>query len=142
MLMAVHFEDVAGDAHVGGIVGVVDHDVQEVKPRWDVQEVKPRWDGIKYKSYREGPGRRVLERGTCASLHPATISHNVGRRAHTHTHTHARTHLDKMAGGSATLYLSGLALSYRPPRGLAAARIDALAFRVACVEDGRGRGSE
>ena len=42
--------------------------------------------------------------------------------------------LDKMAGGRATLYFRGLALSYRPPMGLAAAKIDARALSVACVE--------
>ena len=46
-------------------------------------------------------------------------------------------YLDRIAGGNATLYLRGLALSYRPPKGLAAARIDALAFRVACKIGGQ-----
>lgn len=30
--MAVHADDVAGDAHVRCLVGVVHHDVQQVKP--------------------------------------------------------------------------------------------------------------
>lgn len=41
--------------------------------------------------------------------------------------------LDKIAGGSATLYRRGLLLSYRPPTGLAAARMEVRAFSVACV---------
>jgi hypothetical protein len=36
-----------------------------------------------------------------------------------------------MAGGRLTLYFRGFALSYRPPMGLAAARMEARAFRVA-----------
>ncbi len=42
-----------------------------------------------------------------------------------------RPYRDKMAGGSETLYFSGLALSYRPPIGLAAARMEARALSVA-----------
>ena len=38
-----------------------------------------------------------------------------------------------MAGGKATLYLIGLDLSYRPPCGFAAARMDVRAFRLACT---------
>lgn len=47
-------------------------------------------------------------------------------------------HLERIAGGSATLYFRGLDLSYRPPSGLAAARMDALAFRVAWTAYGQG----
>ncbi len=36
-----------------------------------------------------------------------------------------------MAGGKATLYLIGLDLSYWPPSGFAAARMDVRAFKVA-----------
>ena len=32
LLLAVHVDDVAGNTHVGGIVGVVNHDVQEIEP--------------------------------------------------------------------------------------------------------------
>ena len=39
-----------------------------------------------------------------------------------------------MAGGSATLYLSGLDRSYRPPTGLAAARMLVRAFSVAYAQ--------
>ncbi len=49
-------------------------------------------------------------------------------------------HRDRMAGGRATLYFSGLALSYRPPMGLAAARMEARALRVAFVWSGRREG--
>jgi len=38
-----------------------------------------------------------------------------------------------MAGGKATLYLIGLDLSYRPPSGFAAARMDVRAFKLACT---------
>ena len=47
------------------------------------------------------------------------------------TRTLSRAHLDRMAGGSETLYLRGLARSYRPPTGLAAASTDARALSVA-----------
>ena len=39
-----------------------------------------------------------------------------------------------MAGGSATLYRMGLDRSYRPPTGLAAARMDVRAFSVAWIQ--------
>lgn len=42
-----------------------------------------------------------------------------------------RQHLERMAGGRATLYLSGLERSYRPLTGLAAARMLVRAFSVA-----------
>ena len=42
-------------------------------------------------------------------------------------------HLERMAGGKATLYLIGLDLSYRPPSGFAAARMDVRAFKLACT---------
>ena len=43
-------------------------------------------------------------------------------------------YLDKIAGGKATLYFMGFPLSYRPPSGLAAAKIDVRALRVAWTE--------
>lgn len=49
-------------------------------------------------------------------------------------------HRDRMAGGRATLYFSGLALSYRPPMGLAAARMEARALRVAFEWGGEEEG--
>lgn len=50
-------------------------------------------------------------------------------------------HLDRMAGGSATLYFSGFERSYRPPTGLAAARMLVRAFSVACKPAHQGLGS-
>ena len=41
-----------------------------------------------------------------------------------------------MAGGRATLYRRGLDRSYRPPIGLAAARMAVRAFKVACQPPG------
>ena len=52
---------------------------------------------------------------------------------HSHMQQSMATHRDKMAGGSATLYLSGFDLSYLPPTGLAAASMLVRAFNVAYV---------
>ena len=49
-----------------------------------------------------------------------------------HDNSIAVTHLERIAGGKATLYLMGLDLSYRPPSGFAAASMDVRAFKLAC----------
>ena len=43
-----------------------------------------------------------------------------------------RSNLDIIGADKAIFCLKALLLSYRPPIGLAAARMDVLAFRVAC----------
>lgn len=45
----------------------------------------------------------------------------------------SQAHLERMAGGKATLYLKGFDLSYLPAKGFAAANMEVRAFRVACT---------
>ena len=51
---------------------------------------------------------------------------------HSSTSMKKRSNLDMIGADMAMFCLSALLLSYRPPIGLAAARIDVLAFSVAC----------
>ena len=94
VLLAVHVDDVARNAHVGGIVGVIHHDVQQIKPGREGSE--SRNQGVQWFGF--GSATAVTAVAPCPSP------------TNTQLPPHS-PHLDRMAGGSATLYLSGLDLS-------------------------------